>query len=95
MNIDRSQYPENTANALILTKRCRVLLKKILGYITNDNRLLLKLDVPNILLNSLSTKEDKLEAETLIEELTQYDKLICEWYVLEGPDDSDNGFEAA
>jgi hypothetical protein len=95
MSIDRSQYSDNTANSLILTKRCRVLLKKTLGYVTNENRLLLKLGVPNILLNSLSTKEDKLEAETLIEELKQYDKLICEWYALEGPDDSDNGFEAA
>jgi hypothetical protein len=95
MDIDKSEYSDNTANALVLTKRCRVLLRKILGYVTNENRLLLKLDVPKILLNSLSTKEDKLEAETLIEELKQYDKLICEWYVLEGPDDSDNGYEAA
>ena len=95
MTIDKSQYSENSANALIMTDRCRVLLRKMLGYVSSDSPSLLRLNVPKIFLNSLSTKEDKLEAETLIEELTQYDKLICEWYALEGPDDSGNGFEAA
>lgn len=95
MAIDKFQYSENSVNALIMTNRCRVILRKMLGYVSSDNPSLLRLNVPKILLNSLPTKKDKLEAETLIEELKQYDKLICEWYALENCNGSDSESEVA
>ena len=71
---------DRLADVLSMYEKCKTALKKVSEYVSRDEEHELIQQLPNLIKNSMPSNEDKLQAQDLVDEISDAEKVLLNWY---------------
>jgi len=72
---------DRLADVLAMYEKCKTALKKVSqDYVSRDEEHELIQQLPNLIKNSMPTEQDKEEAQELVNEISDAEKVLLNWY---------------